>query len=99
MNWNQFEDFQKEFDTKIEKSIFFIKNEEYKFDFHSVYRCKYCNINWWLSDPDNHKYGYFLKEEDAKSAVDKDEKNGKITKFGCITIIMTAILVLIMECV
>ncbi|TDD98817.1 hypothetical protein [Flavobacterium sandaracinum] len=84
----EFEVFLKEFDEKIAKSIIFIKQEKYKSDIHSIYACENCKTIWWLSDPDNHWRGYFMKAINAKNYIDDDERNGKILKYGCLLIFL-----------
>lgn len=87
----EFEIFLNEFNAKIAKSIHFVKQEKYKTDNHKVYTCDNCKSLWWLSDPDNHWRGYFMKAENATKLIDKDEQKGKIIKFGFILILITAI--------
>lgn len=75
-SYEEFETFLEEFDSKISKTILFISTEKYKTDFHSIYQCNSCKETWWLSEPDNHWRGYFLKEINAKKEIDKYEKKG-----------------------
>ena len=87
----EFETFLSEFDTKIAKTLIFVKQEKYKIDNHTVYFCNNCENFWCFSDPDNHWNGYFLKAENAKIFIDKDEQNGKLLKYGCLVILIVTI--------
>ncbi|MCK8142366.1 hypothetical protein MW871_10735 [Flavobacterium sp. I-SCBP12n] len=87
----EFEVFLAEFDKKIAKSIIFINQGEYKADNHTIYLCNNCQTIWWLSDPDNHWCGYFMIDTNAKKLIDKDDRNGKIHKYGCLSIFIILI--------
>ena len=91
----EFDIFLKEFNSKIAKTVQFVSAEKYKIDFHHIYQCINCREFWWFSDLDNHWHGYFLKEKNAKMEVDKDERKGKLLKFGCLIIVGLVILILI----
>ena len=60
--------FLKKLDTKIAKTVLYVKSEKYRNDFHTIYKCIKCNEVWLLSDPDNQRRGYFLKETTAKNS-------------------------------
>ena len=97
-SYSEFEEFNKEFDSKIAKSIHFVANGKYRSDSHVVYKCSICNQLWWLSEPDNHWRGYFLKEHNAKRNIDNDERKGNALKFGSLVITFLVIIGLIKSC-
>lgn len=86
---NDFDKFIVKFDSKIAKTIHFINNEEYR---TTVYKCSSCNEIWYLSEPDNHWRGYFLKE---KKAICQDEMKENLSKYGCLVIIVIFLFILI----
>ena len=92
----EFEKFSKEFDSKIAKTIQFVKTEDSETRTVSVYKCKYCNQLWWLSDPDNHWRGYFLKEKNAKNWAKKNLKDTR--SCGCIFLIILLLIAFIKSC-
>ncbi|TDP60802.1 hypothetical protein [Flavobacterium dankookense] len=93
--YSEFEEFNKEFDSKIAKSVHFVENGKYRSDSHAVYKCSNCNQLWWFSDSDNHWRGYFLKEHNAKRKIDNDERKGDTVKYGCLVIVFLLIIGLI----
>jgi len=86
----EFEIFLKDFETKIAKSVHFVKQEYYKTDNHTVYSCENCKTLWWLSDPDNHWRGYFMKADNAKKIIEKDAQRLAVFKYACILILIVA---------
>lgn len=91
---SELEEFNKEFDSKIDKSVHFVENGKYRSDSHIVYKCSNCNQVWWLSEPDNHWRGYFLKEHNAKRKIDIDARKGIRIKYGCLLIVFLIIILL-----
>lgn len=89
----EFEKFSKEFDSKIVKTIQFVKTENSDARIVNVYKCKYCKQLWWLSDPDNHWRGYFLKEKNAKNWVKKNLKDPR--SCGCVLLAIILLIALI----
>lgn len=95
---SEFEKFNKEFDSKIVKSVHFVANEKFRNDSHIVYKCSVCNQLWWLSEPDNHWRGYFLKEQNAKRNINDNVCKGNVMKYGSIIILFLVIISLIKSC-
>ena len=91
----EFDKFNDEFDSKISRTILFVSAEKYRTDLHNVYKCKSCEEIWWLSDPDNHWRGYFLKEKNAKKFIDDDERKGNLIKYGCLIVLVFLIFILV----
>jgi len=88
-----FEKFSKEFDSKIEKTIQFVKNENSDYRMVDIYICKYCKQLWWLSETDNHWRGYFLKEKNAKNHLKRNLND--LRSWGCVFLIIVLLIVLI----
>jgi len=89
----EYDNFSKQFDSKIVKTIQFIKTENSDSRTVSVYKCKYCKQSWWLSDPDNHWRGYFLKEQNARNWMKKNLKDTR--SCGCVILIVILLIIFI----
>ena len=87
----EFKDFENEFYKKIAKSVRFVRTSAQGDIIHpTIYKCDYCQQNWWLSDPDNQWRGYFLKEENAKNY---EQKSSGACVLYIIAILIVAIII------
>jgi hypothetical protein len=91
----EFDVFLEEFNSKIAKTVQFVSTEKYKTNFHGIYKCTSCHEVWWLSEPDNHWRGYFIKNKNARKLVDTDDSKWNLLEFRYLIFVVIVVLILI----
>ena len=105
----QFESFEsskdfQEFDFTLTKKLskdvlVFRKNETLNYGGvgYYIYRCNFCNTDWYLSEPDNAWRGFFLPKNQAKKTLNSLQTKERRVRWGCllISIVMVVIFILL----